>query len=344
MITGSFDVVGAHAPLAFFETMDTSRLSHGYLFTGAAGVGKKTFARRLAQSLLCETPKDALLGYCSHCVACTLFAAGTHPDFVEAAGEIKIGGADERSDALTARELVRLLSLHGYRSAFRVVLLADVTFATHAAANALLKFFEEPPAGVVVILTTDAPGRLIDTIRSRMVDVPFGLLSKAEIETILAKRGIPAERAALAAEVAMGSAARALEVLEDDDGGLRQAAVGWFGAALSGSAYDLRLDERGAGAAERRDVLASMLEHVRVVARDWAVLNAGAAEAPMLAADLRSEIERMPRRPAAEAVSVLTAVAGVMRMAKTNVSPALVADYLRMELAPAGASATSAER
>lgn len=334
MITGTFDVAGAHGPLAFFGSLDAARLSHGYLFTGAAGVGKKTFARRLAQSLLCETPKPTLLGYCNQCVACTLFTAGTHPDFVEANSEIKIGSADERSDDMTARELVRLLSLHGYRSEFRVVLLGDVSFATAAAANALLKFFEEPPGGVVVILTTAAPGRLLETIRSRLVEVSFGLLSKNEITDILTARGIPADRAALAAEVALGSATRALEVLEDEESGLRQAAVGWFGAALRGSTFDLRLDERGETAAERREILAAILEHVRVVARDWAVVNAAGAAAPMLAPDLQAEIERMPRRSAADAIAVLSSVASVTRMANTNVSPALVADYLRMELAP----------
>ncbi len=55
-ITGSFEVVGAQAPLTFFSTLDPGRLGHGYAFTGPAGVGKKTFARRLAQSLLCSAP------------------------------------------------------------------------------------------------------------------------------------------------------------------------------------------------------------------------------------------------------------------------------------------------
>lgn len=334
-----FDVIGAHGPLAFFGSIDTARLSHGYLFTGAAGVGKKTFARRLAQSLLCETPKDTLLGYCNHCVACTLFTAGTHPDFVEAGGEIKIGSSDERSEDLTSRELVRLLSLHGYRSAYRVVLLGDVSFATAAAANALLKFFEEPPGGVIVILTTDAPGRLISTIRSRLIEVAFGLLSTDEIVRILGAHGIDEDRARIAAEVALGSATRAFEVLEDEDSGLRQAAVGWFGAALRGETFDLRLDERGDSAAERREILGSILEHVRVVARDWAVANIAGDRAPMLAADLAGEIDMMPRRSPAAAAAVLASVASVTRMADTNVSPALVADYLRMELAP-----TSAER
>ena len=147
-IEGTFDVLGARAPLAFFTTLDAARLAHGYLLSGPAGVGKKTFARRLAQSLLCETPKATLLGYCEHCIGCKLVVAGTHPDFVWSEGTIKIGtqaGSALHDEDLTARDLVRELSLLGYRSRHRVVVLGDVAFATHESANALLKFFEEPP-------------------------------------------------------------------------------------------------------------------------------------------------------------------------------------------------------
>ena len=76
MIEGEFDVIGAAGALTFFGHLAPAALSHGYLFTGPAGVGKKTFALRLAQSLLCVTPKSALLGYCGHCSGCTMPLGG----------------------------------------------------------------------------------------------------------------------------------------------------------------------------------------------------------------------------------------------------------------------------
>ena len=167
-VTGTFDVVGAESAISFFGSLDARRLAHGYLFTGPVGVGKKTFSRALAQSLLCETPKPTLLGYCGACPSCRLLLAGTHPDYVVSQGTIKIGkdpGSPLHDEDVSARDLVRELALHAYRGRYRIVVLGDVAFATHEAANALLKFFEEPPAGVVVLLTTNAPGSLLPTIR-----------------------------------------------------------------------------------------------------------------------------------------------------------------------------------
>ena len=209
--TGTFDVIGSQSAIAYFALQTRERLAHGYLFTGPAGVGKKTFALRLAQSLLCETPKPTLLGYCGHCTACRLVVAGTHPDLLRAEGTIKIGkdgGSAQHDEELSARDLVREMSLHGYRSAHRVVVLGDAAFATHEAANALLKFFEEPPPGVVVVLTSSASGSLLDTIRSRFVEIPFGPLATAEVARVLEAGGVEPDRAALAAAVSLGSIAR----------------------------------------------------------------------------------------------------------------------------------------
>ena len=340
-IDGTFDVVGARAPLSFFTMLEPGRLAHGYLFTGPAGVGKKTFARRLAQSLLCETPKTTLLGYCGHCPGCKLFVARTHPDFVTHDGTIKIGkdGGSALHDAdLSARDLVRELSLHGYRSRYRVVLLGDVGFATHEAANALLKFFEEPPAGVVVILTTDAPGTLLATIRSRLLEVAFGPLAAADVERVLVRDGVPLERARVAAEVALGSVTRARAVLDDDDAGIRQASFGWFARAVRGEQPDaafLRLDDRSLSGAEKRALVGELIEVVRVAVRDWTAISlADGATIPLLAADQRESIERFPRRDPAALVALLGAVGETERLARTNVSAGLVVDYLRMQLAP----------
>jgi hypothetical protein len=340
-IEGAFDVVGGQAALAYFTTLDPSRLSHGYIFSGPAGVGKKTFARRIAQSLMCETPKGTLLGYCGTCTGCTLFVAGTHPDFFSSEGRIKIGkvggeGGDSE-DEITSRDLIRELSLHGYRSRYRVVLLGDVSFATHEAANALLKFFEEPPSGVVVILTTNAPGSLLATIRSRFIELAFGPLPRPDVERVLLASGVAPERAAFASEIALGSIVRARAILDDDDLGIRDASYAWFANAVRGEPADasfLRLDDRSLSGAEKRALVGELIELVRAAARDWVALSVGGAGVPLLAADQQPLYAKLPPRDPKAMVALLAAVGDAARLATSNVSAGLVVDYLRVQLAP----------
>lgn len=330
MIEGRFDVVGAAAPRTFFEHLSAATLSHGYLFTGPQGVGKKRFARALAQSLLCVTPKRTLLGYCGHCTGCTRVDAGTHPDLYLAEGQLKIGERDAPSgfheaEEATARDLVRQLSMHSYAGGKRVFVLGDADF-TREAANALLKFFEEPPSDVVLILTTAAPGRIVSTIRSRLVEVTFPLLAEEEIVAILERRGIAPEDAARAARIANGSATRALAYLDEGEGATRDAAVEWFFAAAEGGEAD-------ASGWATRPTLEAGLETVKTLARDWAALGLGES-VPLLAVDQRERLAALPRREPAQLARILSAIGDAERVARTNVSPPLVADLVRMALAP----------
>ena len=329
MIDGKFDVIGAAGPRAFFEHLTAATLSHGYLFTGPQGVGKKTFARELGRSLLCVTPKRTLLGWCGVCTGCTRIDAGTHPDFYFTEGQVKIGDRDgggfhDAEDA-TARDLVRQLSMHSYAGGKRVFILGDADF-TREAANALLKFFEEPPADVLLLLTTNAIGRVLPTIRSRLVEVTFPLLSEDEVVRILERRDIPRDDALRAATVANGSATRALAYLNEGEGATRDAAVEWFFAAAQGGEAD-------ASGWATRPALESGLETVKTLARDWIALGLGGS-VPILARDQRTRLEALPAREPAAFARMLAAIGDAERIARTNVSPPLVVELVRMALAP----------
>ncbi len=325
MIDGTFDVAGAAGPRQLFEHLAPEALSHGYVFTGPAGIGKKTFARRLAQSLLCITPKTGLLGYCGHCSGCSQVVGGAHPDLYQAEGQVKIGdrdGAGFHGEETTARDLVRQLTMHSYAGGKRVFILGDVDF-TREAANALLKFFEEPPADVLLLLTTTSASRLLPTVRSRLVEVTFAPLSDADVAGVLEREGVATDVAARVAAAASGSVTRARGLL-DGEGTTRDAAIAWFFATVAGDATD-------AGGWATRATLADGLDVVKTLTRDWLALRLS-PDAPLLAPDVAHRLETLPQRELGAIVRSLAALGDAERIAQSNVSPQLVADLAKMAL------------
>lgn len=327
-----FDVVGAEGPKQYFGRMTRGSIAHAYLFSGPPGVGKKTFARRLAQSLLCETPKETVLGYDNTCASCRLFNSSEnarHPDFIEHVGVLKIGDADAamgfyEGEELTARDLVRQLSMQSYSGGLRVLLLGDIDFATHHAANALLKFFEEPPRGVVLLLTTPTPGRLLTTIRSRLIELRFPALSHAQVHEILRRLGYDEAQAELGASLGQGSVTRAMASLEGDEESLRSQVAGWFFKVIAGDSPE----ESWA----TRDTLDEGLEVLKSLVRDWVALTAAGDRVPIAAVDYTQELRDLPKVETPAAIGMIAKIDDAQRLARTNVSPNMVSEIVRMAL------------
>lgn len=325
-----FDVIGAEGPRRYFGALAPAQLAHAYLFSGPPGVGKRTFARRLAQSLLCTVRADApgILGYDGTCASCALFAreGARHPDFLEHDGILKIGDRDAAGgfaeDELSARDLVRQLSMQSYSGGMRVLLLGDVDFATQHAPNALLKFLEEPPRGVVMILTTATPGRLLPTIRSRLVEVRFDLLSRAQVEEILGKLHYGRDDAELGASLARGSVTRAISALEPEEESLRAAVARWFFESVEGKSP--------AESWATRETLDEGLETIKTLVRDWIV--AGSAGGTLLSRDYGDRLRSLGSLAPGAAVELLGTIDEAQRLARTNVSPAMVGEIVRMAL------------
>lgn len=325
-----FDVVGASGPKQFFSRLTKDTIAHGYVFTGISGIGKKTFARALAQSILCEAPHpDGLLGYDRTCTSCRLIGREEtrHPDLLESSGALRIGESDDalgfHEAEATSRDLVRQLSLQSYSGGFRIFILGDVDFASPAAANALLKFFEEPPAAVLLLLTTSTPARLLSTIRSRLVEIHFPALTHEQVFEILSRRGFEAAQAELGASLSQGSVRRALEVLDNEQEQLRSVVATWFLEVARGGAPP----EDGWAT---RETLDEGLETVKTLARDWLALSQISGDAPVLALDYRTQLSDLPKIDAQRAIALLGKLSEAQRLARTNVSPALVGEFVRM--------------
>ncbi len=323
----AFDVIGAQGPREYFEHLTSETLAHAYVFSGPRGVGKKTFARRLAQSLLCRADKPGVIGYDDTCASCALFRAGAmHPDFLEHEGALRIGERDagvRLGDDLTARELIRRLSLESYSGGMRVLLLGDLEFSTHHAGNALLKFFEEPPRGVVLIMTTISPESLLPTIRSRTIEVRFPLLSQRDVAEILTRKGLDARECENGARLAHGSVTRALAAIESQEASVRTQVARWFFDVVAGGT-----PEEGWAS---RETLDAGLEVLKGLVRDWIVLRS--AQGPPLFSDYAEELRKLPVLPATHMSAILDRVDEAQRLAQTNVSPTMVSEIVRMALA-----------
>ena len=325
-----FDVIGAEGPKHYFGALTPATLAHGYLFTGPAGVGKKTFARRLAQSLLCLAPKDGVIGYDGTCSSCALFRGDSahHPDFLEHDGTLKIGDPDAPKgffdgDQLSARDLVRQLSMQSYSGGMRVLLLGDLDFATHASANALLKFLEEPPRGVVMILTTATPGRLLATIRSRVIELRFSLLSKLEVREVLGSLQYSQRDAELGASLSGGSVTRAVAALDGEEESLRVQVVRWFFASVEGKSPQ--------DPWATRETLDEGLETIKTLVRDWIVAS-GHDGVALVLLDQGERLRRLRPIAGREAARLLTQLDEAQRLARTNVSAAMIGEFVRMAL------------
>lgn len=188
---------------------DRARLPHALLLHGPQGVGKLALALALAKGLLCESPSQGMA--CGECDACNWFAQGNHPDFrrlepqeaeSDDAGEEKPGKAAKRSGRLInvqgVREVTDFLNLSAHRGGWRVALIQPAEFMNTAAANALLKTLEEPPAGVLLILLSHRRARLLPTIVSRCRQVYLGLPPRQQALAWLQEMDVLAAEALLA--------------------------------------------------------------------------------------------------------------------------------------------------
>jgi len=189
----------------------TNRVAHGYIFSGARGVGKTSTARILAKSLNCV--KGPTLMPCGECPSCQEIAAGNSVDVFE------IDAASNRGidEIRELRETVRYLPA---RDRYKVFIIDEVHMLTTEAFNALLKTLEEPPPRSLFILATTEPHKLPATIQSRCQHFSFRLLDYAEIfERLLfvcGKERIQADEGALGAlaQAAEGSLRDALSLLD----------------------------------------------------------------------------------------------------------------------------------
>ena len=208
----------------FRRALEENRLASTFLFVGPEGIGKRAFAVRLAQSLLCEKRDEKLLDPCGQCPACAQVLAGTHPDLIqisrpEGKSDIPVGilkGDDKKPEYPVEQSLLFNLALRPFYGGRKVAIVDDADDLNPEGANCLLKTLEEPPPRSMLILISTSVDRQLPTIRSRAQIVRFKPLEPAIVARLLIEQGTvtdPEDARRLAAQSG-GSVSRAAEMAD----------------------------------------------------------------------------------------------------------------------------------
>jgi DNA polymerase III subunit gamma/tau len=200
-----------HVARGLSGAIESGRIGHAYLFTGARGVGKTSAARIYAKALECTARAGA--EPCNACEKCLAIAAGQDVDVVEVDAASN-RGIDE------IRQLRQNVAVRPARGRYKIYIIDEVHMLTREAFNALLKTLEEPPAHVKFVLCTTEPEKLPITILSRCQRFDFQTVDAGAIarrlEQIVAAEGaeVTAEALALIARRAAGSMRDSQSLLE----------------------------------------------------------------------------------------------------------------------------------
>lgn len=175
----------------FKNLIKKDALSHAYLFYGPEGIGKKTIALDICESI--AGPISA------------------NPDF-----KILDKGGEEIHIA-DIRDLKNFIHLTSFGE-YKIAVLDNAHNLGHDASNALLKILEEPPGKSVIFLITHLPKVMLPTVISRCQKIRFRPLKEKEIlDYLLIEKKAKKEIAESVARLGRGSLGLALELTGDFD-------------------------------------------------------------------------------------------------------------------------------
>lgn len=252
------DQIGrADVEAALRAAMGEGALSHGWILAGAKGAGKATLAYRIARGLLepAALADETTFAMSPEARAFRMIAQRAHPDLfvAERAWNEKTSKYQTEITVETIRNLTQFLSRTAALGGYRVAIIDTADDLNRNAANALLKALEEPPAKTLLLLLSEAPGRLLPTIRSRCRRIELRPLADDRVIDLLGREGLAsgedAARIAAHAEgrpgyalsLAAGEGAEAIALAQHFLTAARRGAdVSKIAAALIGKAGDAK--------------------------------------------------------------------------------------------------------
>lgn len=193
----------------FKKAVKENQLSHSYIFEGAYGVGKNTFALELAKFILCEQKEGDKP--CNECKSCSMINASTHPDVIHIEKDTKITKVE------TIREnIVREMDIKPYRSDYKIIIVRSADSMGIQGQNAMLKTIEEPPSYGIIILVCENLASLLPTIKSRCIVVRFNPINKEQMRNYLQNKSITGIQQEILEQLSNGSIGVINDILQDE--------------------------------------------------------------------------------------------------------------------------------
>jgi DNA polymerase-3 subunit gamma/tau len=188
------EVIGQeHIVKTLTNSLISGLISHAYLFSGPRGSGKTTIARIFAKAINCSA-SDGSDKPCDKCDSCAEIIKGKSLDLAEI-------DAASNTSVDNVREIIESIKFPPVKSNYKIFIIDECHQISKAAANALLKTLEEPPAHAIFMLATTEAHKMIPTIISRCQRFDFKRLQTSEIirklELILQKEKIKYEKPVL---------------------------------------------------------------------------------------------------------------------------------------------------
>ena len=247
------DIIGQQEVIErLVKDAQAGTVPHALLFCGPEGVGKLQTAIAFARYLLCRD-KGSAAESCGTCPSCVKMDKLVHPDlhFVfpvinksKNAGRSTVSDdeivtwrdtvleqqyfgfedwltaidADNKQARIFVTEsesILSKLSLMSVEGGYKIMIIWHAEKMNAECANSILKLLEEPPAGTIFILTTDAPEQMLETIISRTQRIEFKRIPEQLIEQRLTGPGymLDADTAAKIAHLSGGSWLKAMSAL-----------------------------------------------------------------------------------------------------------------------------------
>jgi len=170
-----------------YENINFDNLPHGIIINGPDGLGKENLAIKISTKLLINKNNDV------NNIA--ISKTNNHPDFFVLDKEkIHIKHISYRKnewdEEIGKRNVNDFLSVTPSISLNKVALLLNAQSMNSETQNALLKSLEEPAPNTYIIMTTNRPKSLLETIYSRCQVITIPPLSENDINEWLIGNGI----------------------------------------------------------------------------------------------------------------------------------------------------------